>query len=62
MALMLTQPLTETNTRNLLGGKGGKRGLRLSDITFIYEPIVLKMWKPLRLANFCDLTASHSYK
>jgi hypothetical protein len=35
MALASTQPLTETSTRNLPGGKGAA-----DNLTAIYEPIV----------------------
>jgi hypothetical protein len=47
MALGLTQPLTETGTRNFLGGKG--RSARKADnLTIIYEPTVYIMWDPRR--------------
>jgi hypothetical protein len=41
MALGSTQPLTEMNTRNPLGGKG--RPERKADLTAIYEPIAQNM-------------------
>jgi hypothetical protein len=53
MALGSTQPLTETSTRNLPGGKG--RPARKADLTAICEPTVYKMWDPRRLANPIDL-------
>jgi hypothetical protein len=40
MALESTQPLTEMNTRNLLGGVKGGRRVGLTTISAISEPIV----------------------
>jgi hypothetical protein len=41
MAVGSTQPLTETSTRNLRGGKGGGGATRKADnLTAICEPIV----------------------
>jgi hypothetical protein len=42
MALGLTQPLTEMNTRNLPGDKG-QPALKADNFAFIYEPIFYKM-------------------
>jgi hypothetical protein len=39
MALESTQPLTEMNTRNLLGGKG-RPARKADNLTAIYKPIV----------------------
>jgi hypothetical protein len=39
MALGSTQPLTEMNTRDILGGKG-RPAHRADDLAAIYEPIV----------------------
>jgi hypothetical protein len=39
MALRLTQPLTEINTRNLHGGEG-RRVCKADKLTAICEPIV----------------------
>jgi hypothetical protein len=45
MALGLTQPLTEMNTRNLPGGK--ERPVhKADDLTAICEPVVWRMWEP----------------
>jgi hypothetical protein len=50
MALGSTQPLTETSTRNLPGGKGWPA--RTGDsLTAVCEPIVWKMWGPQRLGS-----------
>jgi hypothetical protein len=43
-----TQPLTETNTRNLPGGKL-RLAHKISNIIDICELIVYKMWEPRRL-------------
>jgi hypothetical protein len=41
MALGLTQPLTETSTRNLPAGEGGKgRAAHMADLTTICEQTV----------------------
>jgi hypothetical protein len=48
MALGSTQPLTETGTRNLLGGKG-RPARKADNLTIICEPTVYKMWEPRRL-------------
>jgi hypothetical protein len=39
MALVLTQPLTEMSTRNLLGGKG-RQARKADNLTDISEPTV----------------------
>jgi hypothetical protein len=39
MALGLTQPLTEMNTRNILGVKG-QPACKADNLTTIYEPII----------------------
>jgi hypothetical protein len=50
MTLGSTQPLTDTSTRNLTGGKG--RPVRGADnLAAICEPIVQKMWEPRRLTT-----------
>jgi hypothetical protein len=63
MALVSTQPLTETSTRNLpgAGGGGGKgRPARKADnLTAICEPIVLIMWDPRRLTILWAFTACY---
>jgi hypothetical protein len=60
MALCSTQPLTETSTRNLPGGKG--RPARKADkFTATYEPIVYKMWEPRRLTTLWASTAWDSF-
>jgi hypothetical protein len=46
MALGLTEPLTEMNTRKLLGLKGGRTERKTDNLTTICEPIVSKMWEP----------------
>jgi hypothetical protein len=52
MALGSTQSLTEMSTRNLPGGKGAVgRPARKAELTSIFEPTVLKMWEPQRLAT-----------
>jgi hypothetical protein len=40
MDLGSTQPLTEMNTRKLLGVKGFRLALETDNITAIYEPII----------------------
>jgi hypothetical protein len=37
-----TQPLTETSTRNILGGKGGQTASKVGNFTVICELIVYK--------------------
>jgi hypothetical protein len=61
MALGSTQPLAEMNTRNLPGGGGDKgRPARTADnLTAICEPIVEKMWEPLRLTTLWASTACY---
>jgi hypothetical protein len=56
MALGSTQPLTEMDTRNFLGGK--KRPARRADnFAAIYEPNVWKLWEPQPLATLRASTA-----
>jgi hypothetical protein len=50
MALGWTQPLTEMSTRNLPGVKG-RPARKADNLTAICEPIVNKMWEPLRLTT-----------
>jgi hypothetical protein len=58
MALGLTQPLTETSTRNLPGGRG--RAARKADnLTVTCEPTVWEMWEPRRLTTPCASTACY---
>jgi ABC-type cobalt transport system substrate-binding protein len=47
MVLESTQSLTETITKNLPGGKGG-RARKAQKFTVIYEPIIWKVWEPPR--------------
>jgi hypothetical protein len=56
MALASTQPLTETSTRNLPGGKG-RPACKADKITGIYELIVWKMWEPRHLTILWASTA-----
>jgi hypothetical protein len=56
MALGSTQPLTEMITRNLPGGKG-RLVLGTDNFIAICEPIVWKMWEPLRLTTLWAFTA-----
>jgi hypothetical protein len=44
MALQLTHPLTERNTRNFPKDKG--QPMPEADLTPICEPIAYKMWEP----------------
>jgi hypothetical protein len=48
MSLGSTQPLTEMSTRYIPGGKG-RSARKAENLTAICEPIVYKMWRPLRL-------------
>jgi hypothetical protein len=58
MALESTQPLTEMNTRNILGGKV-RLARRADNLTAICEPIVWKMWEPRRLTTLWTFTACY---
>jgi hypothetical protein len=57
MALGSTQPLTETSTRNLPGGKGRLAAHGADNLTAICEPTVYKMWEPRRLKTLWAFTA-----
>jgi hypothetical protein len=58
MALESTEPLKEMSTTNLAGADG--RPAREADnFTAICEPIVQKMWKPLRLTILWTITACY---
>jgi hypothetical protein len=59
MALGSTQPLTEMSTRNLPGGKE-RPAHKVDNLTAICEPIVYKMWEPLRLTTVWAST--HCYR
>jgi hypothetical protein len=48
MAPGSTQPLTETSTRNLPGGKG-RPARKADNLTVLCEPIVWKVWESLNL-------------
>jgi hypothetical protein len=56
MTLGSTQPLTEMNTRNLLGSKG-RRARKADNRTPIYEPTAQKMWESRRLTTVWAYTA-----
>jgi hypothetical protein len=58
MALGSTQPLTETNAKNLPGGKG-QPARKADNLTAICEPTVLKMWEPRRLTTLWASTACY---
>jgi hypothetical protein len=55
-ALGSTQPLREMRTGNLPGGKG-RSSRKAGNLTAICDPIVYKMWEPLRLAALWASTA-----
>jgi hypothetical protein len=58
MAVDSTQPLTGMSTRNCPGGKW--QPARKADIlSAICEPIVYKMWEPLRLTTLRASTACY---
>jgi hypothetical protein len=56
MAMELTHPLTEMNTRNIaFGGGGGGKGQperEAENFTAICDPTVEKIWEPQRLTTF----------
>jgi hypothetical protein len=58
MALGSNQPLRETTTKNLLGGKG-RSARKAGNFTAICEPIVWKMWEPRRLTTVWASTACY---
>jgi hypothetical protein len=58
MSMGSTQPLTETNTRNLPGGKGWP-ARKADNLTAIYEPTVYKMWDPRPLTPLWALMACY---
>jgi hypothetical protein len=58
MALGSTEPLTETSTRNLPGGKGQLAG-KADNLTAICKPIVYKMWEPQHLTTLWASTACY---
>jgi hypothetical protein len=58
MALGLTQPLTEMNTRNLPGGKG-QLVRKADNLIAICELIVWKMWEPQHLTTLWASTACY---
>jgi hypothetical protein len=58
MALGSTQPLTEMSTTTLPGGKG-RQARGADNLTAICEPIVWKMWEPLRLTTLWAFTACY---
>jgi hypothetical protein len=45
MALMLTQPVKEMSTRNLLGVKGSQPERNANNLTAIRELTLWKIWK-----------------
>jgi hypothetical protein len=59
MALELTRPLTEMNTRNFSGGKG-RPARKADNLTAICEPIFKKIWEPRRLTTIWAFTACYS--
>jgi hypothetical protein len=58
MTLGLTQPLTETNTMNVLGGKG-RKAHKADNLTAICESILQIMWDPQRLTTLWTFTACY---
>jgi hypothetical protein len=58
MALGLTQPLTEMNTRNIPRGEG-RPARKADNLTAICDPIVQKMWEPRRLTTLWASTACY---
>jgi hypothetical protein len=57
-ALRSTQPLTETNPRNIPGGKG-RPARKADNLTVICEPITYKMWELRRLITLWAFTAGY---
>jgi hypothetical protein len=58
MALGSTQPLTETSTTDLPGGKG-RPARKADNLTAICKPIFYKMWDPQRLTTLWVFTACY---
>jgi hypothetical protein len=58
MTLASTQPLAETSTRNLPGGKE-RQVCKSDNLTAICEPISYKTWEPRRLTTLFASTACY---
>jgi hypothetical protein len=56
--LRLTQPLTETTTRNLPGDKK-RPALKVVNLAAICGPVLYKMWEPRRLTTLWTFTACY---